>query len=429
MHSNRLVKLNVGGTLFTTSDTTLSRGGPHNFLTTLVAKSASSDISVVRDDSGALFIDRPPRVFAVVLDYLRTGVMHVPPGLPRSAVMAELSFMGIDCEFVESFGQTQAPDPPRVATSPSDASEISSSSSGSTTLYVGNLPAESVSADLTELISTLELGIKPRKCTVPETADGHKKKFGFVEFDSVEDLKRVLERLDSVESVEVEGSVLILKPVCGCAIEPVPPPSSSTSVRTAATSRGKGTPEDTKVNIADADIDDVINYNRVQWSNLHELKAFWSRKAHAFVQLHSEQLHQAIVLCTISATINSSAIFFCEFRKANPTSNHCTSIDKWEVNSAMYSTKVTVLVPWHLLTSAMFSFFLSFVARELSEECGCVVQAHFCGTTNSAHLTVSPSLDSESSSSDRSLVHLQNCAFNSTWRTSTTKEPNNSFFL
>ncbi|XP_046419641.1 BTB/POZ domain-containing protein KCTD3 isoform X2 [Neodiprion fabricii] len=62
-----IVHLNVGGTRFSTSRQTLS-WVPDSFFTALL----SGRISSLRDETGALFIDRDPKIFSVILSYLRT---------------------------------------------------------------------------------------------------------------------------------------------------------------------------------------------------------------------------------------------------------------------------------------------------------------------------------------------------------------------
>lgn len=69
---DRVVKLNVGGTSFMTSESTLTWHGD-TFFTSLLNGSLPS----LRDESGAYFIDRDPRVFCSVLNYLRTRDVRV----------------------------------------------------------------------------------------------------------------------------------------------------------------------------------------------------------------------------------------------------------------------------------------------------------------------------------------------------------------
>ena len=62
-----IVRLNVGGTRFSTSRQTLTWVGD-SFFTGLLSFRMTSQ----RDESGALFIDRDPKLFSIILNYLRT---------------------------------------------------------------------------------------------------------------------------------------------------------------------------------------------------------------------------------------------------------------------------------------------------------------------------------------------------------------------
>ncbi|KAL3287370.1 hypothetical protein HHI36_001844 [Cryptolaemus montrouzieri] len=62
-----ILHLNVGGTRFSTSRQTLT-SIPDTFFTALL----SGRISSLRDEKGCIFIDRDPKIFSVILNYLRT---------------------------------------------------------------------------------------------------------------------------------------------------------------------------------------------------------------------------------------------------------------------------------------------------------------------------------------------------------------------
>uniref|UniRef100_A0A0K0FVV6 SH3KBP1-binding protein 1 (inferred by orthology to a human protein) n=1 Tax=Strongyloides venezuelensis TaxID=75913 RepID=A0A0K0FVV6_STRVS len=64
---NDVIRLNVGGTVFVTSKTTLT-WLPDTFFTSLL----SGRIDSVKDNDGSIFIDRDPLLFRIILNYLRT---------------------------------------------------------------------------------------------------------------------------------------------------------------------------------------------------------------------------------------------------------------------------------------------------------------------------------------------------------------------
>ncbi|KAJ8974964.1 hypothetical protein NQ317_004801 [Molorchus minor] len=66
-YSGDILHLNVGGKRFSTSRQTLTLI-PDTFFTALL----SGRISSLRDEKGAIFIDRDPKIFCIILNYLRT---------------------------------------------------------------------------------------------------------------------------------------------------------------------------------------------------------------------------------------------------------------------------------------------------------------------------------------------------------------------
>ncbi|EFO87964.1 hypothetical protein CRE_05736 [Caenorhabditis remanei] len=87
--SDYIVNLNVGGRIFATSCNTLS-WIPDSFFTSLL----SGRMNSVRDVSGAIFIDRDPDVFRVILNYLRTKQVDLG-GLKVSTLKHEALFFGL----------------------------------------------------------------------------------------------------------------------------------------------------------------------------------------------------------------------------------------------------------------------------------------------------------------------------------------------
>merc|ERR1712242_399157 len=67
---NEWVKLNVGGTRFMTTKTTLCKD-PKSFLYRLCQE--ETDLGSEKDETGAFMIDRDPAYFVPVLNYLRHG--------------------------------------------------------------------------------------------------------------------------------------------------------------------------------------------------------------------------------------------------------------------------------------------------------------------------------------------------------------------
>ncbi|KAI8921797.1 hypothetical protein BC831DRAFT_552858 [Entophlyctis helioformis] len=87
------VTLDVGGRLFRTSPETLA-----SYPTSLLGRLFHPSYPVpalLPDDAGHYFIDRNPDYFAVILDFLRTGMLVVPPALSRAALDRELDFYGL----------------------------------------------------------------------------------------------------------------------------------------------------------------------------------------------------------------------------------------------------------------------------------------------------------------------------------------------
>lgn len=90
--SKQWVKLNVGGTYFLTTKTTLSRD-QNSFLYRLVQE--DSDLISDRDDTGAYLIDRDPTYFSPVLNYLRHGKLVINNDIAEEGVLEEAEFYNI----------------------------------------------------------------------------------------------------------------------------------------------------------------------------------------------------------------------------------------------------------------------------------------------------------------------------------------------
>lgn len=84
-----IIHLNVGGTKFSTSRQTLTCV-QDSFFTSLL----SGRIPTCRDETGALFIDRDPKLFSIILNFLRTKEIDVN-GVDISVLRHEAEFYGV----------------------------------------------------------------------------------------------------------------------------------------------------------------------------------------------------------------------------------------------------------------------------------------------------------------------------------------------
>ncbi|KTF86972.1 hypothetical protein cypCar_00030203 [Cyprinus carpio] len=84
-----IIHLNVGGKRFSTSRQTLT-WVPDSFFSSLL----SGRISTLKDETGAIFIDRDPSLFAPILNFLRTKELH-PRSIDVHLLMHEAEFYGI----------------------------------------------------------------------------------------------------------------------------------------------------------------------------------------------------------------------------------------------------------------------------------------------------------------------------------------------
>ncbi|KAH8036509.1 hypothetical protein HPB51_000774 [Rhipicephalus microplus] len=86
------VKLNVGGTCFLTTRTTLCRD-PKSFLYRLCQEDPELDSD--KDETGAYLIDRDPTYFGPILNYLRHGKLVINKDLAEEGVLEEAEFYNI----------------------------------------------------------------------------------------------------------------------------------------------------------------------------------------------------------------------------------------------------------------------------------------------------------------------------------------------
>ncbi|XP_021346658.1 potassium voltage-gated channel protein Shaw-like isoform X2 [Mizuhopecten yessoensis] len=83
------VILNVGGQVFETLKTTLKR------LKTCKLARDSEMMKHYRETKGDFFFDRDPQAFSVILNYLRTGELHLPTYLCGPALQREFEYWGV----------------------------------------------------------------------------------------------------------------------------------------------------------------------------------------------------------------------------------------------------------------------------------------------------------------------------------------------
>ncbi|XP_052262574.1 BTB/POZ domain-containing protein KCTD5-like [Dreissena polymorpha] len=86
------IKLNVGGTTFMTTRTTLSKDRK-SFLYRLIQD--EGDLNTDRDENGAYLIDRDAAYFGPVLNYLRHGKLVYNKDLPEEGILEEAEFYNI----------------------------------------------------------------------------------------------------------------------------------------------------------------------------------------------------------------------------------------------------------------------------------------------------------------------------------------------
>jgi len=86
------VRLNVGGTMFLTTKTTLCKD-PKSFLYRICQE--DSDLNSEKDETGAYLIDRDPAYFVPVLNYLRHGKLVLDKNMLEEGALEEAEFYNI----------------------------------------------------------------------------------------------------------------------------------------------------------------------------------------------------------------------------------------------------------------------------------------------------------------------------------------------
>jgi len=88
---SRIVKLNIGGHKYCTTNATLTKY-PDTFFTSLL----SDALPTTKDENGSYFIDRDGQFFSPILTYLRTNEISIPNTMTKEDVIREARFYSIE---------------------------------------------------------------------------------------------------------------------------------------------------------------------------------------------------------------------------------------------------------------------------------------------------------------------------------------------
>ena len=95
MNPNTVVKLDVGGTIFKTTHGTLS-SDQNSMLAKMFSTETNGRIPAIQDDSGAYFIDRCPKYFGIILNFLRGGVVEKGANVDLKFLRTEAEYFCIE---------------------------------------------------------------------------------------------------------------------------------------------------------------------------------------------------------------------------------------------------------------------------------------------------------------------------------------------
>ncbi|CAE1276726.1 KCTD9 [Acanthosepion pharaonis] len=90
------VTLNIGGKLFSTTRSTLTRQEPNSMLARMFSDQSEVPWNSSVDANGAYLIDRSPTYFEPILNYLRHGQLILDKGVNPEGVLEEARFFGLD---------------------------------------------------------------------------------------------------------------------------------------------------------------------------------------------------------------------------------------------------------------------------------------------------------------------------------------------
>ena len=95
LHSNSMVKLNVGGKELMTTLGTL-RSDQNSMLAKMFSSDASVRVPANQDANGAFFFDRCPRYFSVILNFMRSGKLEKTADIDMNLLRHEAKYFGIE---------------------------------------------------------------------------------------------------------------------------------------------------------------------------------------------------------------------------------------------------------------------------------------------------------------------------------------------
>ena len=97
--TQRIVKFNIGGTIFATFASTICKKIPKPYLNTngfyrpnLLERILLGDVKPILDDQKCIFMDRSSKYFDCILDYLRASNTNEDFFLPKNKIFLKLCY-------------------------------------------------------------------------------------------------------------------------------------------------------------------------------------------------------------------------------------------------------------------------------------------------------------------------------------------------